>query len=126
MGHDRKSPAVLPCPGRLDGGIEGQKMRLPRDALNVVGYLADLEEQFQGLDGCIQRVGDGLAHALQAGARLRHLLHQVRIDRVDGLDALFRIPAPGREVLSQSLQNAIEAGKLVRGVLNPFLHLADP
>ena len=101
-------------------------MRLLGDALNIVGDLADLEEQFQGLDGRVQRVGDGLAHALQARSRFRHLRHQVCVDRVDGLDALFRIPAPGREVLPQSLQNAIEGGKLVRGVLNPLLHLEDP
>ena len=64
LGHDRKSPAVLPRPSCLDGGVEGQKMRLLGDALDIVGDLSDLEEQFQGLDGRAQRVGDGLAHAL--------------------------------------------------------------
>ena len=44
MGHNRKSSAVLPCPGSLYGGVERQKMRLLGDALNIVGDLADLEE----------------------------------------------------------------------------------
>ncbi len=77
VGDDGEAPAVLPGPGGLDGGVEGQKVGLVADVLDEADDGAD------GVDAFVKGVGA----SLERGALLPDLL-----DALDHPFTLFADP----------------------------------
>jgi len=61
-GDDGEAAAVLSCAGRLDGGVEGEQVRLERDPVDHPGDLADATRR----GGDVPHRGDCSRHDVAA------------------------------------------------------------
>jgi len=106
-GHDRKAATSLARPGRLDPGIERQKIGLEGDLVDDADDLADLGggglDLLHGGDGALNHGAAGLG----LGAGLAH-------DRIGGLGVLG-CPAHGGGDLVQGGGGLFQSGGLTLG-----------
>ncbi len=72
VSHHGETTPLLPCPGRLDGGVEGQQIGLIRDALDLVHQHPDAirllrqrHRRREGVFGLGSQLGDPVLGILQ-------------------------------------------------------------